>query len=169
MVRSDVMKYQDSVTSTGFCGSCRGMVSGDACFAPAGQNCARVGFVALTCNLYPRVNHARSSPLRPSNHASSPAKSDGSKHLITHLLENHIKLQRVRFIYYGWQGDGGAGLFGPERAWIARDKFVGKSAGPNRSEVAPRRGATNALRNHALTGPIRNKSVLVIRTMKEYE
>jgi len=51
---------------------------------------------------------------------------------------------------------GGAGLFGPERAGIARDKFIGKSAGTNRSEAAPRRGAANALRNHALTGPIRN-------------
>ena len=47
-------------------------------------------------------------------------------------------------------------MFGPERARIAIDKFIGKSAGPNQSEVAPRRGATNALRNHALTGPIRN-------------
>jgi len=48
---------------------------------------------------------------------------------------------------------GGAGLFGPERAGIALDRFIGKSAGTNRSDVAPRRGATNALRNRALTGP----------------
>jgi hypothetical protein len=53
---------------------------------------------------------------------------------------------------------------GSERAGIARYKSVGKSAGTNRSEVAPRRGATNAPEKPTKTGPIKN---LVVYTLPE--
>jgi hypothetical protein len=66
----------------------------------------------------------------------------------------------VNFLWVARRG--GAGLFGPERAKIALDRFTGKSAGTNRSEVAPRRGETNALRNHALTGPAKSVNTLEV-------
>ena len=53
--------------------------------------------------------------------------------------------------FNGWLVVCEQGLFGPERARIARDKFIGKSAGTNRSEVAARRDATSAPENPAET------------------
>ncbi len=45
--------------------------------------------------------------------------------------------------------------------------LVGKSAGTNRSEVAARRDATSALRNHALTGPLSNNVANYSMGLKE--
>ncbi len=99
----------------------------------------------------------------PSNHGLPPAfiwylliSSMVTNIILLISLSADTEIYHKNRVFNGWLGGDSKGLFGPERARIAIDKFIGKSAGPNQSDVAPRRGATNAPENPTKTGPIKN-------------